>query len=68
LNAPPAGANCVLRVCVGHVSHLRRLITLYAIYPALTRWANLCRAYGAREGSLGTKGTDGMCRSNLSDC
>jgi len=29
--------NYVLGVCVGHVSHLRRSITLYAVYPALTR-------------------------------
>src|SRR5258708_4226149 len=39
--------NHVFGVCVGHVPHLRRLITLYTISPALTHWANLCRAYGA---------------------
>jgi len=37
----------VLGVSVGHVPHLRRSITLYTIYPALTRWAKLCRASGA---------------------
>src|SRR5712692_5661223 len=51
--APVFGAedhmNCVLGVCVGHVSHLRRLTSLYTSYPALTRWANLCHAYGAEE-------------------
>jgi len=49
--APVFGAedhmNCVLGVCVGHVSHLRRSASLYTTYPALTRWANFCRAYGA---------------------
>src|SRR6266702_8703829 len=49
--APVFGAedhmDCVLGVCVGHVSHLRRLTSLYTTYPALTRWANFWRAYGA---------------------
>ena len=39
----------VLGVSVGHVPHLRRSITLYTIYPALSHWANLCHAYGAKE-------------------
>jgi len=43
----------VLRVRMGHVSRLRRLATLYTTYPALTRWANLCRASGARMASYG---------------
>src|ERR1700683_4022839 len=29
------------------VSHLRRWGGIFAAYPALTRWANLWRAYGA---------------------
>jgi hypothetical protein len=44
--------NHVLRVCVGHVSHLRRLPFLYTRSPALTRWAKFCRASGAGLSSL----------------
>ncbi len=31
----------------GHVSHLRRSGLYEFPFPALTDWANLCRAYGA---------------------
>src|ERR1700675_2772204 len=54
--------NDVLGVCVGHVSHLRRLITLYTIYPELTHWANLCRAYGAGKGRPTPPGDRGQAR------
>src|SRR6267143_2153078 len=39
-------------LCVGmrHVPHLRCSAFLYTTHPALTRWANLCRASGADPG------------------
>jgi len=39
--------DCVLSVCVRHVSHLGRLECSYTTGPALTRWANFCRTSGA---------------------
>src|SRR6266853_522699 len=37
-------------LCVGmrHVPHLRCSAFLYTTHPALTRWAKVCRASGAR--------------------
>src|SRR2546427_12793196 len=37
----------VLRVGMGHVPHLRCSALSYTMHPALTRWAKVCRAYGA---------------------
>src|SRR5216684_2244001 len=37
----------VLRIGMGHVPHLRCSAFLYTMHPALTRWAKVCRAYGA---------------------
>ncbi len=37
----------VLERALGHVRHLRCSAFLYTTHPALTRWANLCRASGA---------------------
>src|SRR5216684_751613 len=37
----------VLERALGHVPHLRCSAFLYTTHPALTRWAKVCRAYGA---------------------
>src|SRR6266699_3281358 len=37
----------VLERALGHVRHLRCSAFLYTTHPALTRWAKVCRAYGA---------------------
>jgi len=38
--------NHILRVCVGHVPHLRRWTSLCISYPALTHWARFWHASG----------------------
>src|SRR6267143_3698777 len=55
-------------LCVGmrHVPHLRCSAFLYTTHPALTRWAKVCRASGARtrpsrHGAEGGHGRSGCC-------
>jgi hypothetical protein len=62
-------------LCVGmrHVPHLRCSAFLYTTHPALTRWAKVCRASGARtrpsrHGAERGHGRSGCCLESTMPC